>query len=80
MQFNQRRNNNCYQQELTNATNDHHYLNLLINRYSSKNQLLANFNQEYQKLFQSYEVNLNGTIINNSDSVNSNLTSDNGVK
>lgn len=80
-QFNQRRNNNnSYQQELTNANNNHHYLHLLVNRYSSKNQLLANFNQEYQKLFQSYKVSLNGTIINSSDSVNSNLTSDNGVK
>ncbi|MGL5268409.1 MAG: Abi family protein [Spiroplasma sp.] len=78
--FNQKRsNNNFYQQELA-ANNDHHYLHLLINRYSSKNQLLLNFTEEYQKLFQSYKVSLNDTIISSTNSVNFNITNGNGVK
>lgn len=80
-QFNQRRNSNIsFQQELINANNSNQYLHLLINRYSKKNQLLVNFNQEYQKLFQRYEINLNDTIISSTENFNSNVTIKNGVE
>lgn len=80
--FNQKRSsNNAYQQEL-NATNDHHYLHLLIDRYSNKNQLLLLFTQEYKELFQTYQVSLNSnsystSVINN---INSNISNGNGAK
>ncbi|MBE4703801.1 Abi family protein [Spiroplasma platyhelix] len=78
--FNQKRsNNNSYQQELK-ANNDHHYLHLLIERYSSKNQILAVFTDEYKKLFQSYEVSHNGTISNSTNNINPNVTNGNGAR
>ncbi|MCL8210338.1 hypothetical protein LT336_00068 [Spiroplasma sp. JKS002671] len=54
--FNLKGNNNYYQQELA-ADNDHHYLHLLVERFSSKSQILPNFNNEYQQLFQKYNIN-----------------------
>jgi len=54
--FNLKGNNNYYQQELV-ADNDHHYLHLLVERFSSKSQILPNFNNEYQRLFQKYNIN-----------------------
>jgi len=54
--FNLKGNNNYYQQELA-ADNDHHYLHLLVERFSSKSQILPNFNNEYQRLFQKYNIN-----------------------
>lgn len=76
--FNQKRNdNNSYQQELR-ANNDHHYLHLLIERYSSKNQILAVFSDEYKNLFKNYEVSHNGTISTNS--INPNVTNGNGAR
>ncbi|MCL6429160.1 hypothetical protein LT335_00722 [Spiroplasma sp. JKS002669] len=53
--FNLKGNNNYYQQELA-ADNDHHYLHLLVERFSSKSQILPNFNNEYQQLFQKYNI------------------------
>jgi len=49
-------NNNFYQQKLDDKI-AHHYLHMLIDRYSSKNQLLKNFTKEYQELFQNYQIN-----------------------
>ncbi len=54
--FNLKGNNNYYQQELA-ADNDHHYLHLLVERFSSKSQILPSFNNEYQRLFQKYNIN-----------------------
>lgn len=54
--FNNKGNNNYYQQELE-ADNDHHYLHLLVDRFSSKSQILPSFNDEYQRLFQKYNIN-----------------------
>lgn len=78
--FNQKRNNNSsYQQELR-ANNNHHYLLLLIERYSSKNQILAVFTDEYKRLFQSYEVHHNDNISSSTSNVNPNVTNGNGVR
>lgn len=77
--FNQKRgSNNAYQQELG-ASNDHHYLHILIERYSSKNQILAVFTNEYKTLFQSYRVNLNGTM-SNINNINPNVANGNGAR
>lgn len=54
--FNLKGNNNYYQQELG-ADNDHHYLHLLVDRFSSKSQILPSFNNEYQQLFHKYNIN-----------------------
>ncbi|MDQ7982612.1 MAG: Abi family protein [Spiroplasma sp.] len=54
--FIQKGNNNYYQQDLQ-ADNDHHYLHLLIDRFSSKSQILPSFNDDYQKLFNRYNIN-----------------------
>lgn len=54
--FNLKGNHNYYQQELA-ADNDHHYLHLLVERFSSKSQILPSFNDEYQRLFQKYNIN-----------------------
>lgn len=78
--FNQKRNNNnSYQQELR-ANNDHHYLHLLIERYSSKNQILAVFTNEYKNLFQNYQVGLNGNINNSKNNINPDVTNGNGAR
>lgn len=80
VQFNQKRShNNSYQQELG-ANNDHHYLQLLIERYSSKNQILPIFTDEYKQLFNNYQVNHNGTISSSINNINPNVTNGNGVK
>lgn len=54
--FNLKGNHNYYQQELV-ADNDHHYLHLLVDHFSSKSQILPSFNDEYQRLFQKYNIN-----------------------
>lgn len=51
---------NYYEQTL-NASNDHHYLHLLITRFASKNQLLTPFNQDYETLFNKYQVKVNNS-------------------
>ncbi|WP_342274746.1 Abi family protein [Spiroplasma endosymbiont of Phycita roborella] len=48
----------AYYEQTLNANNDHHYLHLLITRFSSKNQLLAPFNVDYENLFNSYDVKI----------------------
>lgn len=70
--FNQKYNkSNNYQQELV-ANNDHHYLHLLLDRFSSKNQLLASFTEEYKKLFQTYNTNFNERINDTVSAINGN--------
>lgn len=77
--FNQKRgSSNAYHQELG-ASNDHHYLHILIERYSSKNQILAVFTNEYKSLFQSYRVNLNGAM-SNINNINPNMANGNGAR
>lgn len=51
-----------YYEQTLNANNDHHYLHLLITRFSSKSQLLAPFNVDYEKLFNSYDVKIDDCV------------------
>lgn len=59
----------AYYEQTLNANNDHHYLHLLITRFSSKNQLLSPFNIEYEKLFNSYDVKMHDCIKEENDNI-----------
>lgn len=59
----------AYYEQTLNANNDHHYLHLLITRFSSKNQLLVPFNIDYQKLFDSYDVKIHDSFKAETDSI-----------
>lgn len=52
----------AYYEQTLNATNDHHYLHLLISRFSSRSQLLPPFNSDYEKLFKNYEVKIHDCV------------------
>lgn len=58
----------AYYEQTLSATNDHHYLHLLITRFSSKNELLPPFNSDYEKLFKNYEVKIHDCVKMQNDS------------
>lgn len=53
-----------YQQDLQ-ANNGHHYLHIIINRFSHQNKILADFNEEYQQLFHTYDISINNNLREN---------------
>ncbi|WP_342275865.1 Abi family protein [Spiroplasma endosymbiont of Nebria brevicollis] len=57
----------AYYEQALNATNEHHYLHLLIDRFSSKNELLPRFNSDYEKLFKNYEVKIHDCVKEQTD-------------
>lgn len=53
-----KKNSGSYYQNQLGANNDHHYLHIIIDHYSSKSQVLKKFSQEYQELFQNYQITI----------------------
>lgn len=62
--FSPKRTTFYYQQDLE-ANNGHHYLHLIINRFSAQNRLLLTFNEEYKNLFINYGININNKLVEN---------------